>query len=105
MFGSMRVFTPKTLVSEIVEPSGLQLVQPLDTTLSPEAVENVIELDSDNRITSTSGAAYPYVVVRAKRNLGGVGVHTQKWTSVGPGDDQADRLALSTPPPGDSERP
>jgi SAM-dependent methyltransferase len=83
MFGAMRVFTPTTLVSEIVEPSGLQLVQPLDTTLSPEAVVNVIELQSDNRITSTSGSAYPHVVVRAKRNLGGVGVHTQKWTSVG----------------------
>jgi SAM-dependent methyltransferase len=83
MFGAMRVFRPTTLVSEIVEPSGLQLVQPLDTTLSPEAVENVIELQSDNRITSTSGSAYPHVVVRAKRNLGGVGVHTQKWTSVG----------------------
>ena len=89
MFGAMRVFTPKTLVSEIVEPSGLELVQPLDTTLSPGAV-NVIELESDNRITSTSGAAYPHVVVRAKRSLGGVGVHTQRWTSVG--------LAMTKPP-------
>jgi hypothetical protein len=77
----MRVFTPKTLFSEIIEPSGLQTVQPLDTTLPP--VENVIDLESDNRITSTSGAAYPHVVVRAKRNLGGVGVRTQRWTSVG----------------------
>jgi SAM-dependent methyltransferase len=83
VFGAMRVFTPKTLASEIVEPSGLQPVQPLDVTLSPEAVENVIELQTDNRITSTSGAAYPHVVVRARRNLGGVGVRTQRWTSVG----------------------
>ncbi len=64
-------------------------MQPLDTTLSPGAV-NVIELDSDNRITSTSGDAYPHVVVRAKRSLGGMGVHTQRWTSVG--------LAMTKPP-------
>jgi SAM-dependent methyltransferase len=87
MFGAMRVFTPKTLVSEIVEPSGLRLVQPLDMTLPP--VENVIELESDNRITSTTGDQYPHVVVRAKRNLGRVSVHTQRWTSFA--------LAMSKP--------
>jgi SAM-dependent methyltransferase len=87
MFGAMRVFTPKTLVSEIVEPSGLRLVQPLDKTLPP--VENVIELESDSRITSTTGDQYPHVVVRAKRNLGRVSVHTQRWTSFG--------LAMSKP--------
>ena len=42
MFGSMRVFTPESLVSEIVEPSGLELVQPLDAT-PPETVPNVID--------------------------------------------------------------
>jgi ubiquinone/menaquinone biosynthesis C-methylase UbiE len=83
MFGSDRVFTPKTLIAEIVEPSGLQLVQPLDKTLSPETGENVIEMESDKRIRSTSGVEYPHVVVRAKRNLGRVSVHTQRWTSVG----------------------
>ncbi len=83
MFGAMRVFTPKTLISEIVEPSGLELVQPPDTTLPSESVQNVIELQSDNRITSASGAEFPHVVVRAKRNLGPVHVHTQRWTSIG----------------------
>jgi SAM-dependent methyltransferase len=89
VFGAERVFTPKTLASEIVEPSGLQPVQPLDTTISPEAVENVIELQSHKRITSTSGAEYPHVVVRAKRNLGRVAVRTQEWTSAA--------LAMSKP--------
>jgi SAM-dependent methyltransferase len=82
VFGHMRVFTPKTLVSEIVEPSGLELVQTLDMALSPEAVEHVTVLQNDKRITPTSGAEYPYVVVRAKRTIGPLAVHTQRWTSV-----------------------
>ena len=81
VFGAMRVFQPKTLVSEIVEPSGLELVQPLDTTLPP--VENIIELRENNGRTSTSGYPYPHVAVRVRRSLGGVTVRTQKWTSVG----------------------
>jgi SAM-dependent methyltransferase len=83
VFGAMRVFTPKSLVSEIVEPSGLQLVQPLHTALSGEGIENVIELEKDNRIASTSGSEYPHVVLRVKRNLGPLRVRTQAWTSVG----------------------
>jgi SAM-dependent methyltransferase len=82
VFGSERVFTPKTLLTKIVEPSGLKLVQPLDKTLSPETGENVIELVSGGRITSTTGSEHPHVVVRAKRNLGRVGVRTQRWTSA-----------------------
>jgi SAM-dependent methyltransferase len=77
VFGAMRVFTPKTLVSQIVEPSGLELVQPLDTTLRAEA-DNVIELDRRGRMTSTPGREYPYVVLRPHR----LGFRTQKWTSA-----------------------
>jgi ubiquinone/menaquinone biosynthesis C-methylase UbiE len=82
VFGSMRVFTPETLLSEIVEPSGLQLVQPLDTTLSAATTQNVIELNSAGLVSSHTGAPYPHVVVRARRALGPVSVHTQKWTSA-----------------------
>jgi SAM-dependent methyltransferase len=84
VFGSMRVFTPETLVSEIVEPSGLELVQPLDAR-PPETVDNVIELAKDKPIASTDGTEYPHVAVRARR----FGARTQSWTSVG--------LALSKP--------
>jgi SAM-dependent methyltransferase len=83
-FGAMRIFTSKTLVSEIVEPSGLELVQPLDTTLR-ETADTVIEQRGGGRITSTTGAEFPYVVVRAKR----FGLRTQKWTSAA--------LAMSRP--------
>jgi SAM-dependent methyltransferase len=82
VFGSMRVFTPETLRSEIVEPSGLQLVQPLDTALSAGTTQNVIELNSAGLVSSHTGAPFPHVVVRARRGLGPVSVHTQKWTSA-----------------------
>ena len=57
MFGSMRIFTPETLASEIVEPSGLELVQPLDAT-PPETVENVIVLEKDRPVGSADGTLY-----------------------------------------------
>jgi SAM-dependent methyltransferase len=82
VFGAMRVFTPRTLASEILEPSGLQLLQPLDRTLSPEANRSVTELDSAGQPTAANDP-YSNVIVRAKRTLGPLAVHTQKWTSVG----------------------
>lgn len=78
MFGSMRVFKPGTLMSEIVEPSGLELVQPLDAT-PPDNVENVIVLEKDRPVESANRTPFPHVAVRAKR----FGARTQSWTSVG----------------------
>jgi ubiquinone/menaquinone biosynthesis C-methylase UbiE len=82
----IRVFTPSTLVSEIVKPSGLELVQPVDGS-RPETGGNTVELHGGGRISSTTGADYPHIAVRVKR----FGLHTQSWTSVG--------LALSKPKP------
>jgi SAM-dependent methyltransferase len=85
MFGAMRIFTLRTLVSEIVEPSGLTLVQPFDTT-PRETSDNVIELNAGRRVTSTTGAEYPHIAVRAKR----YGFfRSQMWTSAA--------LAMSKP--------
>jgi SAM-dependent methyltransferase len=80
----IRIFTPPTLQSEIVDPSGLELVQPLDTS-PPDTGANIIELHGGGRITSTTGADYPHIAVRVKR----FGVRTQRWTSVA--------LAMSKP--------
>jgi SAM-dependent methyltransferase len=74
---SIRIFTPSLLRSEIVEPSGLELVQPLAAEL-PDTGGNVIELHGGGRITSTTGADYPHIAVRVQR----FGLHTQQWTSV-----------------------
>jgi len=78
LFWPIRIFTPATLQSEIVEPSGLELVQPLEMKPSDTGT-NVIELHGGGRITSTTGADYPHIAVRVQR----FGVRTQKWTSVG----------------------
>jgi SAM-dependent methyltransferase len=83
-FGSMRVFTPESLRSEIVEPSGLELVQPLDTT-PPETVPNVIVMQKNRPLESADGKPFPHVAVRVKL----FGARTQSWTSIG--------LALSKP--------
>ena len=74
---SIRIFTPSLLQSEIVEPSGLELVQPLAAE-PPDTGDNVIELHGGGRITSTTGADYPHIAVRVQR----FGLHTQRWTSV-----------------------
>jgi ubiquinone/menaquinone biosynthesis C-methylase UbiE len=73
----IRIFTPSLLRSEIVEPSGLELVQPLEAE-TPETGSNVIELHGGGRITSTTGADYPHIAVRVQR----FGLRTQTWTSV-----------------------
>lgn len=78
VFWPIRIFTPGTLRSEIVEPSGLDLVQPL-ATKPPDTSDNVIELHGGGRITPTSGVEYPHIAVRIQR----FGLRTQKWTSVG----------------------
>jgi len=73
----IKIFTPVTLQSEIVEPSGLELLQPLDAQ-APDTGGNVIELHGGGRITSTTGAEYPHIAVRVQR----FGVRTRTWTSV-----------------------
>jgi SAM-dependent methyltransferase len=73
----IKIFTPATLQTEIVAPSGLELVQPLASGSSDTGV-NVIELHGNGRITSTTGADFPHIAVRIQR----FGVRTQTWTSV-----------------------
>jgi ubiquinone/menaquinone biosynthesis C-methylase UbiE len=73
----IRIFTPSLLRSEIVAPSGLELMQPLETE-PPVTGGNVIELHGGGRITSTTGADYPHIAVRIQR----FGLRTQMWTSV-----------------------
>jgi SAM-dependent methyltransferase len=72
-----RIFTPGTLQSQIVDPSGLELVQML-AGKSPDTGANVIELHGGGCITSTNGVDYPHIAVRVQR----FGLRTQKWTSV-----------------------
>ena len=68
------VFTARELKSRIVEPSGLRLVQPLDTDVSQESFENVATVTGDNQVISETGVFWPHVVVQAPRS--------SRWTSV-----------------------
>jgi SAM-dependent methyltransferase len=67
------VFTPRELRRRLIEPSGLELVQPLDLTIGRDAWENVHTIEGDGTVTSTAGKPYPHVVVRA---------HWSDFTSV-----------------------
>jgi ubiquinone/menaquinone biosynthesis C-methylase UbiE len=62
-------FTPRELTAQIVEPSGLELVQPLDTTLTPSSWENITTVTPDGRVITSSGSPYPAILVRVGRSL------------------------------------
>ena len=56
-------FTHRTLERDLLRPSTLQLMQPLDLTRPPNWDENVQTLHRDGRVTAN--APHPHVTVRA----------------------------------------
>jgi SAM-dependent methyltransferase len=66
--GIAEVFTPRELLRRVVEPSGLQLMQPLDLAIGEDAFANVHTINPDGTVTSSTGEAYPHVIVRAHRS-------------------------------------
>jgi SAM-dependent methyltransferase len=64
-------FTRRTLQRDVIAPSGLALLQPLDTAVSGRWRDNVQTLHRDGSVTAPHGA-YPHVAVRALRSA---------WTS------------------------
>lgn len=69
---AVEVFTPRELRSRIVEPSGLELVQPMDLTLSQESRGNVIRAIG-GRFEPATGREWPHVLLQA---------HGAPWTSI-----------------------
>jgi SAM-dependent methyltransferase len=65
-------FTPAELERDIVTPSRLELVQPLDLALSPETLENIQRMGPDGLPHGPAGAL-PHLVLEA----GGA-----RWTSA-----------------------
>jgi hypothetical protein len=63
------VFTPKELQRLVVEPSGLQLVQPLDLKLSPQTWQNVIVWRGSGEFESTTGDPWPHVLLQPEGSL------------------------------------
>ncbi len=58
------VFTREELNWLIVRPSGLKLVQPLDTDISAESWQNMIVWRGEGRFASTTGNEWPHVLIR-----------------------------------------
>jgi len=67
------VLTPRELQRDIVEPSGLQLVQPLDETVSPETYDNLITWVGEGDLYPRSGDPYPHILLKG---------YGSPWTSV-----------------------
>lgn len=66
------VFKKRDLETWIVRPSGLELVQPLDDTLSPETFGNIIHVEGDC-LRPETGNPHPHLLLVAQRS---------PWTSV-----------------------
>jgi SAM-dependent methyltransferase len=62
----VEVFTPGELQRLIVDPSGLELMQPLD--LTPPPLVNVTRTDDDG-LHPESGDYWPHVILKAGRSL------------------------------------
>jgi SAM-dependent methyltransferase len=66
-------FRPRELRRDVILPTGLPLVQPLDTTLSPSTFENVIQWIGDGPMRPATGRDYPHILLKG---------HGAPWTSV-----------------------
>jgi ubiquinone/menaquinone biosynthesis C-methylase UbiE len=62
-------FTPRELRSRIVKPSGLELMQPIDASLSPESWRNLTVTHGDGRLDPATGAFYPHVLLKSGRSV------------------------------------
>ena len=62
-------FTARELRSRIVRPSRLELMQPIDTTLSPESWRNLTVTHGDGRLDPATGDFYPHVLLKSGRSV------------------------------------
>jgi SAM-dependent methyltransferase len=67
------VMTREEVLSRIVRAPGFELLQPLDTAVSPESADNVIHLGWDTSLTPKTGKDWPHVMLEA---------YGPPWTSV-----------------------
>ena len=63
------VLTPRELLSDVVEVSGLRLLQPLDTSLSPETFANVHVFASRGGEEPAAPQPFPHVLMQTGRSL------------------------------------
>ncbi len=61
--------TPRELRRHVIEASGLELMQPLDLSVSPDTWGNVCRLHPDGRREPASGTFFPHVLVQVDRSV------------------------------------
>ncbi len=66
-------FTPAEIERNIVRPTGLGLVQPLRTDISPESWENLTRWVGAGELHPRTGRPYPHILLQA---------HGSPWTSA-----------------------
>ena len=63
-------FTSRELMARIVRPSGLELMQPLDDSLSPESWQNLARYaNGTTDIVTPSGSFYPHILLKVSRSV------------------------------------
>jgi SAM-dependent methyltransferase len=62
-------FTARELRTRIVAPSGLELLQPVDLSLSPESWENLTATHGDGTLSPATGEFYPHVLLQSGRSV------------------------------------
>jgi SAM-dependent methyltransferase len=68
------VFTEATLERDVIDPSGLELMEPLDTSLSPESFDNLAVRRFGRWLHTPTGRFHPHIALR---------VRGETFTSVG----------------------
>lgn len=63
------VFTVRELTSRIVRPSGLRLIQALQTEISPETWENITDQSVTGGLSTSSGNPYPHILIQVGRSI------------------------------------
>lgn len=63
------VFTPRELRRRIVGPSGLELMQPLDLSLSPESFTNLTRSLPGGALEPATGDYWPHVLLQSDRSV------------------------------------
>jgi len=62
-------FTPRELRTRIVAPSRLELLQPLDRSLSAQSWDNLTVTHGDGRLEPATGDFYPHVLLKSGRSV------------------------------------
>lgn len=65
----IEAFTPRELRRRIVGPAGLDLMQPLDLSLSEASWSNLTVTHGDGRLTPATGDFYPHVLLKAGHSV------------------------------------